>query len=597
MIANIKKLLPCLKGYGWYTILTPITVIAESVLEIYIPFLMSLLIDRGINGVANGFFATSEESIAYVWKIGLLMVGLALLSLFFGAVCARFASLSSTGFAKGIRTALFSKVQDFSFSNTDKFSTSSLITRMTTDVTYAQMALMMTTRMMARAPVMMICSMFMVITINARLSTVFLIAIPILGGVLGVIATKAYPLFGKMFKKYDKMNSSVQENLINIRTVKAFVRRDYENDKFVKSATDVRDAQKRAEKLMIMTNPAMQFTMYACMIIIAWFGGKQIVAGGMMSGQLMSFISYVSQILMSLMMIAMGFIMLVTARASIERIAEVIDEQPEITDDGIENDTPLANGSISFKDVCFSYANKKDNLTLTGVNLEIKSGEKIGIIGGTGAAKTTLVQLIPRLYDVYSGSLLVGGLDVRSYKLRTLRDGVAMVLQKNVLFSGTIKDNLRWGNEEATDEEIETACKNACAHEFIISFPDGYDTVLGQGGVNLSGGQKQRLCIARALLKNPKIIILDDSTSAVDTATDAKIRSAFSGDLKGVTAIIIAQRINSVSDCDRIVVLDEGKINGIGTHEQLLEENAIYREVYDSQQKGSVDEEGRETKV
>lgn len=571
----IKKILPCLGKYKKYAIITPIMVICEVILEVFIPFLMAKIIDVGIK---NG-------NINYIVKLGSLMVLMALISLVFGALSGRFSALASTGLSMGIRNKLFNKIQDFSFANVDKFSTSSLITRMTTDVTNTQTAFMMIIRMLVRAPIMLVSATVMAVSINAQLSTVFLIAIPVLGTALGLIITKAFPYFQKMLDKYDSMNASVQENLVAIRVVKAFVRRDYENGKFEDAANSLREAQLKAEKIIIVNMPIMMFTMYTCTILIAWFGGNLIISGNMQTGELFSFISYISQILMSLMMISMVFVVIVMSKASIKRIIEVFDEEIDIKNN--ENSgLSVADGSIEFDDVSFSYSKKNDNLTLSNINLKINSGETVGIIGGTGSAKTTLVQLIPRLYDVMKGRILVGGHDVRDYHLDTLRNEVAMVLQKNVLFSGTIKENLKWGNENATDEEIINACKAAQAHDFISAMPDGYETDLGQGGVNVSGGQKQRLCIARALLKNPKIIILDDSTSAVDTATDSKIRQAFKENLKDTTTIIIAQRISSVSEADKIIVLNDGQIDAVGTHDELLKSNDIYREVYESQQKG-----------
>ncbi len=571
----IDKIIPCLGKYKKYALLTPIMVIGEVILEVFIPFLMAKIIDVGI----------ANADVFYIAKIGSLMVLMALISLVFGALSGRFASLASTGLAAGIRKKLFYKIQDFSFANVDKFSTASLITRLTADVTNTQTAFMMIIRMLVRSPIMLVSATVMAVSINAKLSAVFLFAIPFLGGAMVIISYLAFPRFQKMLEKYDSMNSSIQENLVAIRVVKAFVRRDYENEKFEDAANTLRDAQIKAEKIVITGMPIMMFTMYSCTILIAWFGGNLVISGDMQTGELFSFISYISQILMSLMMISFAFIGIVMSRASIKRILEVIDEEIDIKNNK-ESEIIANDGSIVFDNVSFSYARKNDNLTLSNVNLEINSGETVGIIGGTGSAKTTLVQLIPRLYDVLDGRILVGGHDVRDYSLDSLRNNVAMVLQKNVLFSGTIKENLKWGNENATDEEIIAACKAAQAHDFISAMPDGYETDLGQGGVNVSGGQKQRICIARALLKNPKILILDDSTSAVDTATDSKIRQSFKENLQNTTTIIIAQRISSVSEADKIIVLNDGKIDGIGTHEELLTTNEIYKEVYESQQKG-----------
>jgi len=572
----IKKLLPSLGEYKKYAILAPLLVIAEVILEINIPFLMSKIIDVGIK----------NSDTKYILKIGVLMIIMALFSLLFGALAGKTAAIASVGFSKGLMKTLFEKIQMFSFANVDRFSTASLITRMTTDINHTQLAFQISIRMLVRAPIMLISATFMAYTINPRLCIIFLVAIPVLGTAFILIGRIAFPLFRAMLKKYDRLNAMIQENLIGIRVVKAFVREDHENEKFRKAADELRMAQLKAEKILVLNMPIMQFVMYGCMIAISWFGGKMIIGGTMETGELMSFISYVSQILISLMMITMAFVIIVMSRASMARIVEVIDEETDIKDNPAGEDLKVEDGAIVFENVIFSYSKNPENLTLHDINLNIKSGETIGIIGGTGSAKTTLVQLIPRLYDVLSGRILVGGHDVREYKLDTLRNAVAMVLQKNVLFSGTIKENLKWGNENATDEEIIEACKTAQAYDFIMSFPDGFDTQLGQGGVNLSGGQKQRLTIARALLKKPKILILDDSTSAVDTATDSKIREAFAQKISNTTTIIIAQRITSVYDADRIIVMDEGKIDAIGTHEELLATNAIYREVYESQQKG-----------
>lgn len=572
----IKKLWPSLGEYRKYTILTPLMVIGEVILEILIPYLMAKIIDVGIkNGDVN-----------YIIKIGALMIGMALFSLLFGALSGKYAAIASIGFGKNLRAALFGKIQAFSFANVDKYSTASLVTRLTTDIGFAERSLQMIIRMLVRAPIMLISATFISYTINPNLITVFLVAIPVLTVGIVFIAYKAFPLFKKMLKRFDGLNASVQENLIGIRVVKAFVREDHENEKFRKTSTDLCEASVKAESFLILNMPLMQFVMYACMVAISWFGGNMIIKGAMETGQLMSFISYVSQILVSLMMISMAFVMLVISRASLVRIVEVLDEEIDVTDIDANPDLTVKDGSIVFENANFSYSNDKEVLNLCDINLEIKSGEKIGIIGGTGSAKTTLVQLIPRLYDVTCGRVLVGGRDVKEYTFDNLRHEVSMVLQNNLLFSGTIKDNLKWGNESATDQEIIEACKAAQAYDFIMSFSDGLDTVLGQGGVNVSGGQKQRLCIARALLRKPKILILDDSTSAVDTTTDAKIREAFSNIITDTTTIIIAQRISSVSDADRIIVMDEGKIDAIGTHQQLLSSNEIYREVFESQQMG-----------
>lgn len=570
----IKKFASCVGKYKIFAFLTPLLVICEVVLEVRIPYLMSKIIDIGV----------ANQDVAYITKYGLLMILMAILSLAAGALGAFTASKAATGFAKGVRQKLFYKIQDFSFANVDKFSTSSLITRLTTDVTNVQNSFMMIIRMMARAPFMLISAVIMALTINRSLTVVFLVALPVLGTFLAVVAVLTYPRFRKMLVKFDKLNSIIQENLIGVRVVKAFVRENHESEKFREAAEDVRRAQIHAEKVLIWNMPIMQFVMYACMISIFWFGGNMIIVGQMKTGQLMSFISYVSQILMSLMMISMFFINLILSRASIQRITEVFDEIPDISDANA-TDAVVDSGSITFKDVHFQYIEGKE--VLKNIDFHINSGETVGILGGTGSSKTSLVQLIPRLYDATIGEVLVDGKNVKEYKVDELRKNVAMVLQNNVLFSGTIMENLRWGNLDATEDEIIEACKNAQAHDFITSFPNGYETNLGQGGVNLSGGQKQRLCIARALLKKPKIIILDDSTSAVDTATDKKIRVALNESLKDTTTIIIAQRISSVIDADKIVVMDNGKIDQIGTHSELLETNEIYKEVYESQQKGA----------
>ena len=569
----VKKVLPFAKKYGVYAILSPIAIIGEVWAEINIPKLMSQIVDTGIG----------NKDISYVLKVGGQMVLYALFALLCGALAARFAALGGLGFGSELRRGLFYKLQTYSFKNLDRFRTASLVTRLTADVNNIQNAFMMIIRVAVRAPFMLVCATWMAFKINHSLVSVFLVAIPVLGTALAVIACMAFPRFTAMLKRYDGLNASVQENLISIRVVKAFVRSDYEKKKFKEANDGLRDSSIRAEKVLAFNGPFMQITIYACIIAILWFGGNHIINGTMQTGELISFISYVTQILMSLMMISMIFVMLVMSKASLVRIGEVLDEVPDIQDG---KETEVKDGSITFENVSFRYNGGAEENVLQNINLSIRSGETIGIIGGTGSAKSTLVQLIPRLYDASEGRVLVGGKDVRDYSIHALRDAVSMVLQKNVLFSGSIRDNLRWGNENSTQEEIEEACESAQADGFVKSFPDGYDTDLGQGGVNVSGGQKQRLCIARALLKHPKIIILDDSTSAVDTATDAKIRAALRKDLKGTTALIIAQRISSVEDADRILVLNDGKISDFDTHENLMKNSEVYREVYESQKKG-----------
>lgn len=569
----VKKVLPFAKKYGVYAILSPIAIIGEVWAEINIPKLMSQIVDTGIG----------NKDISYVLKVGGQMVLYALFALLCGALAARFAALGGLGFGSELRRGLFYKLQTYSFKNLDRFRTASLVTRLTADVNNIQNAFMMIIRVAVRAPFMLVCATWMAFKINHSLVSVFLVAIPVLGTALAVIACMAFPRFTAMLKRYDGLNASVQENLISIRVVKAFVRSDYEKKKFKEANDGLRDSSIRAEKVLAFNGPFMQITIYACIIAILWFGGNHIINGTMQTGELISFISYVTQILMSLMMISMIFVMLVMSKASLVRIGEVLNEVPDIQDG---KETEVKDGSITFENVSFRYNGGAEENVLQNINLSIRSGETIGIIGGTGSAKSTLVQLIPRLYDASEGRVLVGGKDVRDYSIHVLRDAVSMVLQKNVLFSGSIRDNLRWGNENSTQEEIEEACESAQADGFVKSFPDGYDTDLGQGGVNVSGGQKQRLCIARALLKHPKIIILDDSTSAVDTATDAKIRAALRKDLKGTTALIIAQRISSVEDADRILVLNDGKISDFDTHENLMKNSEIYREVYESQKKG-----------
>ncbi len=574
----LNHLLSCLGRYKKYALLAPSVILIEVFMEILMPWIMAKIIDVGIQ---NG-------DVRYVTRMGLLMIAMALVSLTAGVLAGRFAAVAGAGLSKGIRQKLFYKVQEFSFRNIDHFTTASLITRLTTDVNNTQMAFMMMIRTAVRAPMMLICATLMAVYINASLAKIFLVAVPVLGIALYFIGSRAYPRFQIMLTKYDQLNARVQENLSAIHLVKAFVREDHEKEVFRQAADQLRDTQLRAEKILLWNAPIMQLVMYSCMIAVAWFGGNLIIAGDMLTGELLSFISYISQILMSLMMISMIFIMLIMSRASARRICEVFDEPLDLTDAAVSDDPQLQDGSIEFRNVSFFYNEEAAAPVLHDINLSIASGQTVGILGGTGSSKTTLVQLIPRLYDASSGEVFVGGRNVQDYKLHTLHENVAVVLQKNVLFSGTIKENLRWGNPNASEEELITACQAAQAHDFIMAFPQGYDTDLSQGGVNLSGGQKQRLCIARALLKHPKIIILDDSTSAVDTATDSRIRQAFRRDLADTTTIIIAQRVSSVQDADCIIVMENGTINAIGTHEELLKHNAIYQEVYDSQQKGAL---------
>ena len=572
----IKQFAPCVKKYWWAALLSPLTVIIEVLLEVRIPMLMSQIVDTGI----------TNQDLQYVVNMGVQMVAFALCSLAAGALSAWFASIAGMGLGAGLRQGMFDRVQDFAFSNVDRFSTASLVTRLTTDVNRVQMTFMMLIRVCVRAPVMLVSATVLAWQLNGELVTVFLIAIPVLGGMLALIATRAFPRFQVMLEKFDGLNARVQETLMAIRVVKAFVRSKFEKEKFEVTNDDLKRASIMAEKILVWNGPLMTLAMYACIVAIVWFGGKLIAFGSMETGQLMSFISYVTQILMSLMMITNTFVMIVMSKASANRICEVLQEMPDISDAQADPALAVPDGSIEMRHVFFRYNQEAEKPVLSDISLSIRSGETIGVIGGTGSAKSTLVQMIPRLYEAEEGEVLVGGHNVKDYTLDHLRGAVAMVLQKNVLFSGTIRENLLWGNPEATDEELIEACKAAQAHEFVMAFPDGYETNLGQGGVNVSGGQKQRLCIARALLKNPKILILDDSTSAVDTATDSKTREALRAHRSDTTTIIIAQRVTSVCEADRIIVLDDGKINDIGTHSELLARNQIYQEVYYSQQEG-----------
>ncbi|CUU49095.1 ABC transporter ATP-binding protein [Clostridium beijerinckii] len=576
----IKKLAGFVAEFKRDSILTPLYVALEVVMETIIPLLMAWIID---NGVGKG-------DVKYVSIVGGAMIITSFLSLTFGVLGGVHASKASTGFARNLRKGMYYNIQNFSFSNIDKYSTAGLITRLTTDVTNVQNAFQMIIRMAVRAPFMLISATTMCFYINAKLSMIFIGAIVFLGVILYFIMTTVHPYFVEVFKKYDDLNASVQENLTGIRAVKAYVREDHETSKFYKASETLYKYFIRAEKLIIINAPAMQFTVYTCILLLSWLGAKMIVSNTMSTGELMSLFTYTLNILMSLMFLSMVFVMVIMSKSSAERITEVLNEKSDLANN-VNPVYEVKDGSITFNNVGFSYNKDKDNLVLENINLKINSGETIGIIGGTGSSKTTLVQLIPRLYDTTNGSVEVGGVDVRKYDIETLRDEVSMVLQKNVLFSGTIKENLRWGNKDASDEELIEACKQAQADEFIENLPDKYDTLVEQGGTNVSGGQKQRLCIARALLKKPKILILDDSTSAVDTKTDALIRKAFKETIPNTTKIIIAQRISSVQDADKIIVLNDGKIDGFGTHEELLKSNEIYSEVYESQMKGASDNE------
>ena len=575
-----KKLLRSVREYKKQSFLTPVLVAAEVFVEVLIPLLMAKIIDVGI---MNG-------DMAYIIKLGALLVLLAVVALFFGAKAGQLAAVESSGYAKNLRHDIFYKIQDFSFGNIDHFSTPGLVTRLTTDITNVQMAYMFTIRLLARAPIMIVMSLIMTVTISPAIAFMMLITIPVLGGLLIFIAKKAHPHFIKVFDEYDELNNVVQENVNAARVVKAYVREDHEVEKFGKISGIVFRLFTKAEKIVAWNSPTMQFTMYIVVLAMVLIGGESIISGDMLTGELTSVIVYALQILTSLMMVSFVFVMIMIAEASTERINEVLDEVPEM-EDKADAVTEVTNGDIEFEHVNFSYAGEGGNLSLKDVNLHIKSGQIVGIIGGTGSAKSTLVQLIPRLYDVTSGTVKVGGTDVRDYNLKALRDQVSVVLQKNVLFTGSIYENIRWGDETASDAEVERVCKLAQADGFIREFPNQYETMIVEGGNNVSGGQKQRLCIARALLKKPKILILDDSTSAVDTKTDALIRQAFREEIPDTTRIIIAQRVSSVEDADVIIVMDKGEISGIGTSEELLKTNAIYREVYESQMKGGKDSE------
>lgn len=575
-----RKLFQSIREYKRESILAPVFVILEVLMEVLIPLQMAKIIDIGIQG----------QDLPYIIKMGVILVIMAMIALFFGVKAGSYAAVAAAGYAKNLRHDIFYKIQNFSFKNIDHFSTPSLVTRLTTDITNVQMAYMMSVRMLFRAPVMIILSLIMILTINVKIALVMLVLIPVLGGILLFIAKKAHPHFVKVFDEYDVLNNSVQENVNAARVVKAYVREDFEIRKFHGISGVVYELFTRAEKIVAWNSPTMQFTLYSVIIVMVLIGGESIVRGSMEVGELTSVIVYALSILMSLMIVTFVFVMIMIAEASTDRILEVLSEVPEMQDpeDAVQS---VPDGSIDFEDVDFSYAGEGGALALKKINLHIKSGQTVGIIGGTGSAKTSLVNLIPRLYDVTGGSVKVGGIDVRRYGLEALRDQVSMVLQKNVLFTGSIYENIRWGDESASDEEVQRVCQLAQADGFINEFPEGYHTMIVEGGNNVSGGQKQRLCIARALLKKPKVLILDDSTSAVDTKTDALIRKAFREEIPDTTKIIIAQRVSSVEDADMIIVMEDGKINGIGTSEELLKNNAIYREVYESQVKGGSENE------
>lgn len=580
----IKTLARHIRGFVKESIATPLFMILEVIMEMLVPFLMAALVDNGINGENGG-------DIKYICIVGALMIAAAGVGLFAGLMGGKYGAKASTGFARNLRKAMYTNIQTFSFSNIDKFSTAGLVTRLTTDVTNVQNAYQMVLRMCMRAPASLIMAMIMSFYFSPRIATIFLIAMLLLGGVLAIIISRANKYFKEAFPKYDDLNASVQENVSAIRVVKAYVREEHEQNKFKKASNNIYKLLMKAENVIIWNSPAMQFTVYGCILLISWIGAKMIVGSGetvLTRGDLTSLLSYCMNILMSLMMLAMIFVMLSMSTASVERIAQVLNENADIVNPP-EPDYEVADGSIDFENVNFSYKKEGGEHVLSDINLHIRSGETIGIIGGTGSAKSSLVNLISRLYDVSEGCVKVGGKDVRGYDLETLRNEVSVVLQKNVLFSGSIYENLRWGDKDATDEECKRACRLACADEFIEKFPDGYDTHIEQGGTNVSGGQKQRLCIARALLKKPKIIIFDDSTSAVDTATDARIRKAMATEIPNTTKLIIAQRISSVMEADRIIVMDNGRIDGIGTHDELLKSNEIYKDVYESQTGGGGD--------
>ena len=572
-----RSLASCIQEFWPATILTPIFVIGEVAFDVLIPLMTGKLLDEGVKA----------GSMHHIAAYGLTVVGMAVLALICGGLSGRFGAKASTGFARNLRREMYRNVQKFSFANIDKFSTSGIITRLTTDVTNVQMAFMMVIRIAVRSPIMLICAWVLTLRINLKLALIFLVVIPILGIGLALIMTRAHPIFERVFKRYDHLNNVVQENLLGIRVVKSFVREDREQEKFAQRSDTLRDTAERAYSFVVLFVPLVTLIMGGTIMAIMWLGGHYVVGGSMLSGDLIAFFTYASEILMSLMMVAMVMMVLTRSIACGKRIVEVLEEQPEITDSAADPALTVENGEVDFDHVYFKYHKDSGAWNLEDICLHIKSGMTVGILGGTGSAKSTLVSLIPRLYEATEGAVSVGGHDVREYTMEALRQGCAMVLQKNTLFSGTIRENLRWGREDATDAEMEEACRMACADEFIQRMPDGYDTYIEQGGTNVSGGQKQRLCIARAILRRPRVLILDDSTSAVDTATDAKIRSALRQALPGATKLIIAQRISSVMDADLIVVLDDGKISGAGTHDQLMASNHIYQEVYKSQQEGA----------
>ena len=578
----IKRLARCIREYKWVAILSPLCMVGEVAMEVMIPLVMAELYDHGI----------TMQNMSIVVTQSALLIVLAVCSLSFGVASAFFASKAGTGFAKNLRHDMFHHVQSFSFSNIDKFSTSSIVTRLTSDVANLQMTFQMMIRMAVRSPMMLILAMFSAMNISVRLSLVFCVALPVLLAGLVILTPIVFKIFDRVFRTYDKLNNVVQENIHGIRVVKSFVREGKETEKFTSISGSIYADFCKAEKILALNNPIMQLCVYGSMIAISWIGANMVVASGnnealgLTTGQLSSMFTYVTQILSSLMMFSMVFVMLTMSRAPLKRCYEILTEEPNLTSPEENAITEIRDGSIDFENVSFRYSTTAQHRALKEVNLHIPSGATVGILGGTGSSKTTLVQLIPRLYDVSEGTLKVGGIDVQTYDLDALRDNVAMVLQKNVLFSGTIRENLRWGNPEATDEELIQACRLACAHDFIMAFPDGYDHKIEQGGTNVSGGQKQRLCIARALLKKPKILILDDSTSAVDTRTDALIRQAFREEIPGTTKLIIAQRVSSVQDADMIIIMENGMVDAVGTHEELLDSSVIYREVYESQQKG-----------